>query len=168
MGPLNNQVVAMEPSEDPVLRVNHSQTALVLGGSVPSAVPPDFLCEQPKKHAPLQGDTVKTLASILMPPLCPSVISAKFRVAVLLVGLEGELSGTLKYLVNFLVFMCKVGPHPVLFAGCGKRTVIRHVASRLGLHVVEVSCHNLVASSERKASVALAQAFDMAQRYSLV
>ncbi|OWM78020.1 hypothetical protein CDL15_Pgr018589 [Punica granatum] len=132
------KVVAMEPSEEPVLRVNRTQTALVLGGSVPSAVPPDLLCDQPKRIAPLQGDTVKTLASILTPPLCPSVISTKFRVAVLLNGLEG----------------------------CGKRTVVRHVASRLGLHVVEVSCHNLVASSERKVSTALAQAFDTAQRYS--
>lgn len=56
----------------------------------------------------------------------------------------------------------------MLFVGCGKRTVVRHVASQLGLHLVEVSCHTLVASSERKASTALVQAFDMAQRYSLV
>ncbi|KAK4780599.1 hypothetical protein SAY87_016705 [Trapa incisa] len=131
------KVVAMEPSEEPVLRIKNSQTALVLGKSVPSAVPPDFLCNQPKKQAPLQGETFKTLMSILTPPLCPSVMSAKFRVAVLLVGLEG----------------------------CGKRTVVRHVAGQLGLHVVEVSCHNLVASSERKASTALTQSFDMAQRY---
>ncbi|XP_024017711.1 peroxisome biogenesis protein 6, partial [Morus notabilis] len=49
---------------------------------------------------------------------------------------------------------------------CGKRTVISYVARRLGLHVVEYSCHNLMASSERKTSVALAQAFSTAQRYS--
>lgn len=119
MGTLKNQVVAMEPSEEQVLRVNNSQTALVLGGSVPSAVPPDFLCDQPKKHAALQGDTIKTLASILTPPLCPSVISAKFRVAVLLVGLEGELLWTLIYLVHVLVLTCMVGP--LLNAFCRMR-----------------------------------------------
>ncbi|KAK9280826.1 hypothetical protein L1049_003715 [Liquidambar formosana] len=132
------KVVAMEPSDEPVLRVNRTQTALVLGGSVPSAVPPDLLIAGPKAFAPLQGDIVKNLASILTPPLCPSALSSKYRVAVLLYGL----------------------------AGCGKRTVVGHVARRLGLHVVEYSCHNLMASSERKTSSALAQAFNTAHRYS--
>jgi peroxin-6 len=36
----------------------------------------------------------------------------------------------------------------------------------LGLHVVEFSCHSLLASSERKTSTALAQTFNMARRYS--
>ncbi|KAG5231770.1 peroxisome biogenesis protein [Salix suchowensis] len=132
------KVVAMEPSDEAVLRVNHTQTALVLGGTVSSSVPSDLLIDRPKGFAPLQGDTVKNLASILTPPLCPSALSSKFRVAVLLYGL----------------------------AGCGKRTVVRHVARRLGIHVVEFSCHNLTASSDRKTSVALAQAFHTAQRYS--
>lgn len=131
------KVVALEPSDEKVLRVNSTQTALVLGGSVPSAVPPDLLIAGPKDFAPLQGDTVKILASILTPPLCPSALSSKFRVSVLLYGL----------------------------AGCGKRTVVRYVARRLGLHVVEYSCHNLIATSERKPAVALAQAFNTAQRY---
>ncbi|XP_050265419.1 peroxisome biogenesis protein 6 [Quercus robur] len=131
------KVVALEPSDEKFLRVNSTQTALVLGGSVPSAIPPDLLIAGPKGFPPLQGDTVKILASILTPPLCPSALSSKFRVSVLLHGL----------------------------AGCGKRTVIRYVARRLGLHVVEYSCHNLIAPSERKASVALAQAFNTAQRY---
>ncbi|CAK9175950.1 unnamed protein product [Ilex paraguariensis] len=128
----------MEPSEQPVLKVNRTQTALVLGGSVPSAVPPDLLIPGPKGLAPLQGNTVKILASILTPPLCPSALSSRFRVSVLLYG----------------------------SAGCGKRTVVKHVAKRLGLHVVEYSCHNLMPSSEKKASVALAQAFSAAHRYS--
>ncbi|KAL5561531.1 hypothetical protein UlMin_031278 [Ulmus minor] len=132
------KVVAMEPSEEPVLRVNRTQTALVLGGNVPSAVPPDLLVAGTKGFAPLQGDTVKTLASILTPAICPSALSSKYRVSILLYGL----------------------------AGCGKRTVVRYVARRLGLHVVEYSCHNLMASSERKTSVTLAQAFNTAQRYS--
>ncbi|KAL2556705.1 Peroxisome biogenesis protein 6 [Forsythia ovata] len=131
------KVASIEPSEEPVLRVNRSKTALVLGGSVPSAVPPDLLIPGPKLLAPLHGDTVQTLASILTPTLCPSALSSKFRVAVLLYGLPG----------------------------CGKRTVIKHVARKLGLHMVEYSCHNLLASSERKTSAALAEAFNTARRY---
>lgn len=132
------KVVAMEPSDEPVLKVNRTKTALVLGGSVPSAVPPDLLICKPNGFTPLQGDTVKILASILAPPLCPSALSSKFRVAVLLNGLPG----------------------------CGKRTVVKYVARRLGLHVVEFSCHTLMASSERKISDALAEAFVTARRYS--
>ncbi|XP_017983752.1 PREDICTED: peroxisome biogenesis protein 6 isoform X2 [Theobroma cacao] len=132
------KVVAMEPSDEAVLRVNRTQTALVLGGSAPSAVPPDMLIAGTKGFVPLQGDTVKILASILTPPLCLSPLSLNFRVSVLLHGLPG----------------------------CGKRTVVRYVAKRLGLHVIEYSCHNLTASSEKKTSAALTQAFNSAQRYS--
>ncbi|XP_052186200.1 peroxisome biogenesis protein 6 isoform X2 [Diospyros lotus] len=131
------KVMAMEPSGEPVLRVNRTKTALVLGGSTSSAVPPDMLISSSKGFVPLQGDTVKILASILTPPLCPSALSSKFRVAVLLYGLSG----------------------------CGKRTVVKYVASRLGLHVVEYNCHNLMSSSEKKTSIALAEAFKAAQRY---
>ncbi|KAI3439488.1 uncharacterized protein J3R85_004927 [Psidium guajava] len=132
------KVVAMEPSDNPVLRVNCTKTALVLGGNVPSGVPPDLLCNHPKSFAPLQRDTVKILASVLTPSLCSSALAVKFRVAVLLSGLTG----------------------------CGKRTVVRFVARRLGLHVVELSCNSLMSSSERKTSIALAEAFNTAQRYS--
>lgn len=132
------KVVGMEPSDEQVLKVNRSQTAVVLGASLPSAIPPDLLLDGQKGFAPLQGDTVKTLASILTPPLCPSALSSKFRVAILLSGLTG----------------------------CGKRTVVKHVARQLGLHVVEYSCHNLMTSSERKTSAMLAQAFTTARRYS--
>ncbi|TYH57453.1 hypothetical protein ES332_D08G090000v1 [Gossypium tomentosum] len=132
------KAVAVEPSDEAILRVNRTQTALVLGGSVSSAVPPDLLISGSKSVAPLQGDTVKILASILTPPLCPSPLSLKFRVSVLLHGLPG----------------------------CGKRTVVRYVSKRLGLHVVEYSCHDLTASSEKKTSAALTQAFNSSQRYS--
>ncbi|KAG8485592.1 hypothetical protein CXB51_018975 [Gossypium anomalum] len=132
------KVVAVEPSDEAILRVNRTRTALVLGGSVPSAVPPDLLISGSKSVAPLQGNTVKILASILTPPLCPSPLSLKFRVSVLLHGLPG----------------------------CGKRTVVRYVSKRLGLHLVEYSCHDLTASSEKKTSAALTQAFNSSQRYS--
>ncbi|CAN8295835.1 unnamed protein product [Cochlearia groenlandica] len=131
------KVIAMEPCNERFLRVNHSQTALVLGGSVSSALPPDLLVAKSKVPMPLQENVVNILASVLSPPLCPSALSSKLRVAVLLQGLPG----------------------------CGKRTVVNYVARRLGLHVVEYSCHSLLASSERKTSTALAQTFNMAQRY---
>ncbi|PIA37783.1 hypothetical protein AQUCO_03000366v1 [Aquilegia coerulea] len=132
------KVIGMEPADEPVLRVNCRKTALVLGGSVPSSVPPDLLVGDLEKFVPVQGNTVKTLGSILTPPLCPSSVSSKFRVAVLLHGLEG----------------------------CGKRTTVRYVARRLGLHVVQYSCYDLISSSEKKVSGALAQAFETAKRYS--
>ncbi|XP_031100512.1 peroxisome biogenesis protein 6 [Ipomoea triloba] len=132
------KVVAMEPSEEPFLRANRVQTALVLGGNAPSAIPADFLIPGPQRFLPLQANSVKTLASILMPALCPSPLSSKFRVAVLLSGSPG----------------------------IGKTTMTKFVARRLGLHVVEYSCHNLFLSSERKASAVLAQAFSTARRYS--
>lgn len=43
--------------------------------------------------------------------------------------------------------------------------MVKYVARRLGLHVVEYSCHTLMASSERKTSDALAQAFTTARKY---
>ncbi|XP_060174777.1 peroxisomal ATPase PEX6 isoform X1 [Lycium barbarum] len=132
------KVVAMEPSEECVLRVNRTRTALVLGGNVPSAVPPDFLIPRPRGSLPLQVSTVKTLASILIPPLCPSALSSKFRVVVLLHGLTG----------------------------CGKRTVVKFVARQLGLHVVEYNCQSIFANSDRTTSAALAETFSMARRYS--
>ncbi|CAH9098755.1 unnamed protein product [Cuscuta epithymum] len=132
------KVVDMQPSEEPVLRVNRSKTALVLGGNAPSAIPPYFLIPGPQCVLPVQLNTVKTLASILMPALCPSPLSSKFRVAVLISGLPG----------------------------IGKTTIVKFVARQLGLHLVEYNCHNLFASSERKASSVLAEAFNVAQSYS--
>lgn len=98
----------MEPSDEPVLKVNRTKTALVLGGSVPSAIPPDLLISKPNGFTPLQGDTVKILASILAPPLCPSALSSKFRVAVLLNGLPGKLCA-LKTLHRFSCIIADSG-----------------------------------------------------------
>ncbi|XP_073526287.1 uncharacterized protein [Phyllobates terribilis] len=130
------KVVAMDPAEEMVLRVNCVKTALVLGGSVASALPPPLLVTRPVDIVPPQVETVKTLATLIVPKLIPSV--AKFKVVVLLNGLEGV----------------------------GKRTVVRYVAHQLGLHLVEFDCRNLMDSSDKKSTVtALNQAFKSAQRY---
>ena len=96
----------MEPSDERVLRVNRTKTALVLGGSVPSAVPPNSLISMSKEFVPLQGDTVKNLASILTPPLCPSALSSKFKVAVMLYGLPGA---------SFCDLLIPIGFHNLFF-----------------------------------------------------
>ncbi|KVI12515.1 ATPase, AAA-type, conserved site-containing protein [Cynara cardunculus var. scolymus] len=108
---IDRYLARAEPSDEPVLRINRTETALVLAASVPSAIPPDLLIAGKRGFAPLHQDAVKTLASIITPTLCPSALSSKFRVAVLLFGLP-------------------------------------------------------VASSERKTSTMLAQAFSAARRYS--
>lgn len=79
----------MDPPEEPILRVNRKETALVLGGSAAAAFPPNLLISEPIGIAPLQSNTVKALGCILTPSLCPSVLSSKFRVSVLLQGLAG-------------------------------------------------------------------------------
>lgn len=79
----------MEPLNEPILRVNCNETALVLGGSMASAIPPDLFVGNSYEPMPIQADTVKTLTSVLAPTLCPSALSSKFRVAVFLYGPSG-------------------------------------------------------------------------------
>lgn len=93
----------MEPSDEPVLRVNKTLTALVLVGSSPSPLPPDLLVAGKEGPVPLQRDIVKTLASILTPTFCPSALSSKFRVSVLLYGLAGVFYFVKLYLLKELV-----------------------------------------------------------------
>eukprot|EP00249_Psilotum_nudum_P020917 c27900_g1_i1 orf=315-3470(+) len=132
------KVIAMEPSADAFLIVNRSHTALVLGGSVSSQLPPAFLMyHQEKRVTPLQSRSVCQLARLLGPFLHHWAPSLKLRTAVLMHG-------------------------P---AGCGKRTVVRQVANELGMHVVEYNCHELVGASEEKTSIALKQTFEVARRY---
>ncbi|KAK9733644.1 hypothetical protein RND81_04G081200 [Saponaria officinalis] len=132
------KVVALDPPDESVLRVNSKKTALVLGGSTAGALPPDLLISEPMKIAPLQRSTIKALGSIIAPVLCPSVLSSKCRVAILLHGL----------------------------AGSGKGTVVKYVSQRLGLHVVEYSCHTLMAASEKKSLSLLTEALSAAHSYS--
>ncbi|XP_078175652.1 peroxin 6 isoform X2 [Carex rostrata] len=132
------KVTSMEPSDEPVLRANSSQTALVLGGAAPSAILPYNLLHSSLDQIPLQGETVKTLSSVIAPAICSSDLSSRFRVALFLYGPSG----------------------------CGKRTVVRYIAQHTGLHVVEYSCHDMLTSSEKGASVALAAAFKAAHRFS--
>ena len=58
--------------------------------------------------------------------------------------------------INACIYLL-VSADPAIVAGCGKRTVVAYVA--LGLHAVEYNCCNLMASSERKTSIALAKAY---------
>ena len=60
------KVMAMEPNEV-ILRVNCNQTALVLGGSVPSLLPPAFLATCSEGCTPLQLDIAQQLAFLLAP-----------------------------------------------------------------------------------------------------
>ncbi|XP_031499817.1 peroxisome biogenesis protein 6 isoform X3 [Nymphaea colorata] len=132
------KVVFMEPADEMILRINCNQTSLVLGGSVASRIPPELLSGRIEDFVPPQQDVLQILFSLLAPTLCPSSISSKFRLAILLHG-------------------------P---AGSGKRTVIRFVARSLGLHVLEYSCHDLMDASDREISQSLRNAFLTAQRYS--
>ncbi|KAG8043497.1 hypothetical protein GUJ93_ZPchr0458g22412 [Zizania palustris] len=132
------KVTGMEPSDEPILRVNCNQTALVLGGGSSAPVPPYSLFVASGASVPLHHEIVEQLASIIAPALCPSNILPK---------------------VKFSTFL--YGP-----SGCGKRTVVKHVANHLGLHVVECSCHDLMTSSESGAPAALVAAFKEAQKYS--
>ncbi|RLM73074.1 peroxisome biogenesis protein 6 [Panicum miliaceum] len=131
------KVTSMEPSDEPILRVNCNETALVLGGAASAAIPP-YSFAASGDSLPLHGEIVEHLASIIAPALCPSDILPK---------------------IKFSTFI--YGP-----SGCGKRTVVRHVANHLGLHVVECSCHDLMTSSESGAPAALATAFKESQKYS--
>ncbi|KAM0950771.1 putative AAA+ ATPase domain, ATPase, AAA-type, core [Dioscorea sansibarensis] len=131
------KVSAMEPTSEPILRVSNKQTALVLSGSVSSGIPPDSFVGMPKE-IPLHRDTIELLASIIAPTLFPTALLPKLWVTVFLHGPSG----------------------------CGKRTVVKYVARCFGLHVVEFSCYDFMSSTERKASVALANAFKAASRYS--
>ncbi|KAK9001844.1 hypothetical protein V6N11_024542 [Hibiscus sabdariffa] len=103
------------------------KTALVLGGSVLSVVPPDFLISGTRSFYTFarghgEGFSIS--------------FSLKFRVSVLLHSLPG----------------------------CGKRRVVRYVVKRLGLHVIEYSCHDLTTSFEKKTSAALTKALNSSQR----
>ncbi|KAJ1688521.1 hypothetical protein LUZ63_019911 [Rhynchospora breviuscula] len=131
------KVTSMEPSDEPVLRVNCSQTTLVLGGAAPSAIPPYNLLCSSSDQVPVQGEAVKTLSFLIASVIYPSVLTSKFRFGLLLHGPSG----------------------------CGKRTVVRYVAKHTGLHVVEYSCHDMLTSSGKGASAALAAAFKAAHRF---
>ncbi|KAJ4749247.1 hypothetical protein LUZ62_083652 [Rhynchospora pubera] len=130
------KVASMEPSDELVFRVNCSQTALVLGGAAPSAIPPYNLFYNSSEQVPPQIETIKTLSTSIARMLCPSI--------------------HLNYRFGLLLY----GP-----SGCGKRTVVRYLAKHTGYHVVEYSCHDMLASSGKGASDALAAAFKAAQRF---
>ena len=79
----------MEPSDDPILRVNCDQTALVLGGSASAPVPPRSFFAAYDDSVPLHGEIVEQLASIIAPALCPSNILPRIKFSTFLYGPSG-------------------------------------------------------------------------------
>ena len=159
----------MEPSDDPILRVNCDQTALVLGGSASAPVPPCSFFAAYDDSVPLHGEIVEQLASIIAPALCPSNILPRIKFSTFLYGPSGYRNITA--VSSFSLFTTRLWTESFSKtnaggAGCGKRTVVRHVAKHLGMHVVECCCHDLMTSSESGASAALVAAFKEAQKYS--
>jgi peroxin-6 len=79
----------MEPSDEPILRVNCNETALVLGGAASAAIPPYSLFAASGNSVPLHGEIVEHLASIIAPALCPSDILPKIKFSTFLYGPSG-------------------------------------------------------------------------------
>jgi peroxin-6 len=79
----------MEPSDEPILRVNCDQTALVLGGSASAPVPPCSIFAAYDVSVPLHGEIVEQLASIIAPALCPSNILPRIKFSTFLYGPSG-------------------------------------------------------------------------------
>lgn len=132
------KVMAMEPESEPFLWVNCNQTALVLGNSVPSQLPPLLhMHNLDTRPTAWMVPVIDQLARLIAPSLHPNAPSLNLRTAVLLCG-------------------------P---AGCGKRTVVKYAAKELGIHVVEYNCYELLGPSEGKTAAALIQAFEVARRY---
>ncbi|EMS51056.1 Peroxisome biogenesis protein 6 [Triticum urartu] len=73
------KVTGMEPSNEPILRVNRDQTALVLGGSASAPIPPCSFFSANDDSVPLHGEVVEQLASIIAPALCPSNILPRIK-----------------------------------------------------------------------------------------
>jgi len=79
----------MEPSDEPILRVNCNETALVLGGAASAAIPPYSFFSASGDPLPLHGEIVEHLASIIAPALCPSDILTKIKFSTFIYGPSG-------------------------------------------------------------------------------
>jgi peroxin-6 len=79
----------MEPSDEPVLRVNCNETALVLGGGASSSIPPYSFFDASRDSVPLHSEIVEHLASIIAPALCPSDILPKTKFSTFIYGPSG-------------------------------------------------------------------------------
>lgn len=86
---LSWQVIAMEPESEPFLWVNCNQTALVLGSSVPSRVPPPLISgRSDRRPITWMVPVIEQLARVLAPPLS-NAPSLPLKTAVLLCGPAG-------------------------------------------------------------------------------
>ncbi|AQK93058.1 D111/G-patch domain-containing protein [Zea mays] len=124
------KVTGMEPLDEPILHVNCNETALVLGGAASAVIPPYSFFSSSGNSVPLHSEVVEHLASVIASAFSPSDILPNIKFSTFYMARQNS---TIKN---------------DRFVGCGKRTVVRHVANHLDLHVVECSCHDLITSSE--------------------
>ncbi|CAD6259580.1 unnamed protein product [Miscanthus lutarioriparius] len=80
------KVTGIEPSDEPILRVNCNETALVLGGAASAAIPLYSFFAASGNSVPLHGEIVEHLASIIAPALCPLDILPKIKFSTFLYG----------------------------------------------------------------------------------
>eukprot|EP00897_Mesotaenium_endlicherianum_P005016 jgi/Mesen1/4542/ME000232S03801 len=135
-GPLFYKVESIEPRSS-FLRIHMHHTALVLTGSLTSALPPSAFSAPPLGPQLAPAPEASQLASLLAPCLLVGAQKLKLQTAVLLSG-------------------------P---AGVGKRSAARLAARSLGICCIEYNCHELIGSSEKATAAALKQAFETAGRY---
>ena len=64
----------MEPSDEPILRVNCNETTLVIGGAASAAIPPYSFFASSGNSVPLHSEVVEHLASVIAPTFSPSDI----------------------------------------------------------------------------------------------
>ena len=87
---LSRQVIAMEPETEPFLWVNSNQTALVIGNSVSSQLPPSlFMPDSSVKPKYWVAPLIDQMTRLLAPCLHPNAPSLKLRTSILICGPAG-------------------------------------------------------------------------------
>ena len=87
---LSRQVIAMEPETEPFLWVNSNQTALVIGNSVSSQLPPSlFMPDSSIKPKSWVAPLIDQMTRLLAPCLHPNAPSLKLRTSILICGPAG-------------------------------------------------------------------------------
>jgi hypothetical protein len=87
---LSGQVIAMEPESEPFLWVNCKETALVIGNSICSQLPPSlFMPKLSMKPKPWISPMIDQVTRLLAPCLHPNAPSLKLKTAILICGPAG-------------------------------------------------------------------------------